>query len=216
MRHVSTLALLFALAGCDALPGSGVEASADLTDLLAPFDGVHTRDGIRAIVIVDAAAPRRVSLRADDNLIEHVEAYVDDDGSLRLSTGVSVLPIVPIVVEVTTDALGVLTADGADTTAIATGVADNVRFGASASRGAMVELEGSCGHLVAIASSRATLDASALSCATARVDSLGSTVRVQVSDSVLVRASGPSVIRITGSPIEVIEEITGAASVTLE
>lgn len=205
------LALLFA--GCAATGGSGTEAT-ESRDYLTDFDGVHTRDGIRAVVEVGALPT--VTIRADSNYLDQEDhddvlatALLGDALDIFARGGID--PLVEPIVTIGVDALAFLSTEGERTTASASSVAAG-RFGAAASGGSLVEVSGTCAELVVVASGASTVDVEMLDCVDARIDAQGdSVVRATVTGRLDVRASGGSSIEISGSPREVSQTLSDGA-----
>ncbi|HJL16351.1 MAG TPA: DUF2807 domain-containing protein [Sandaracinaceae bacterium LLY-WYZ-13_1] len=191
--RVAWLVAAIALGACAPAEGSGVER--DEARAVPAFDGVHVADGIRAEVRADGVQELRVV--TDDDLWELITTTVDD-GALRLRTEGPIEPTIGPTVTVGVEALAFLSARGDETSALAVGV-DADRFGVAASDGAAVEAEGRCDRLVLVASGEGRAALSSLACRTVSVDVQGGAeVAVSATERVEIRASGGSVIRVTG------------------
>jgi hypothetical protein len=186
--RIAAAALGLVVAACGTM-GSGDVVTEERP--LSGFDRVSVSGAMDAEITVEAGAGFRVTVRADDNLIEQIETDVVGTTLEIGSTGSFVNPTEKVVVVVMPDLAAIEASGASDVTA--SGVVD---------------------ALVVDASGASDVDTAALDAETVNVDVSGaSDVTVFARSAVTGEASGASNVDILGSPATVQVETSGASDV---
>jgi len=221
----AALVSLFLALGCAPTKGDGVSLT-EMRSIVEPFDGVRVNDGIFVDLTLDLANAGEVIVTSDSNLVPMIATQVVD-GVLEIFAG-SIEPTVSTIdcpsglcVQVTMATFA--SASAADSSFVAltgidrTGAAELGILAINLSEGSIGEFSGACTRLIAIVTGPSTLSAATLGCEQGEFDVLdGAVVDAQTTESAIVRASGASVIRLTGSPTDVQSNLTSDATLTVE
>ncbi|MDJ0952959.1 MAG: DUF2807 domain-containing protein [Acidimicrobiia bacterium] len=184
------------LAACDtAFFGDGEQGSGNLvteTRSVAGFDGVEVSSAVNLDLVVDPGAAHSVVVTYDDNILDNVITRVSNgvlivelEGSLNLSGNVD------RVVEVVTPQLVVIEASGASSVK-ATGPVTSLELGASGA---------------------SSIDLDDLDLGDVTLDVSGaSSVALTTEGSVRGSVSGASSVVVSGNPVAVDVDVSGASS----
>jgi hypothetical protein len=199
------IASLCVAAGCAATEGNGVSLT-ETRQIVAPFDGLVVRGGLQVEVVLalDLANVGAVTVTSDSNIVPKIETVVVR-GLLEVTTG-NIAPTIPTLIEVQVADLASVSAADEGSVVVANIINRNGdgipgTFAVALSEGALGEFSGTCTTLQVIVSGSSALAATDLICQRGTFDVLdGGLVVSHITESAFVRASGPSIIRLTGSP----------------
>jgi hypothetical protein len=188
--------------------GSGTAAS-DVRRV-PPFTAVELAGG--ADVTVTAGEPRRVVVRADDNLLDRVATrvvgdrlVVDEIGSFTTETPLRVSVTAPRIDELVLSGGGLLRASNIDSRTLTV----------THSGGGVVEADGSVRSLSVLLSGGGTAELAHLIARDARVRLTGAgSVLVDSTRNLSATLGGAGSIVYTGSPAHVTTHVTGSGTVT--
>jgi hypothetical protein len=232
MKNNCTVLLMLAVFGglssCNELSGSGVLVSE--TRNLKTFHGIEARQGFE-VELREGSKPE-VVIEADDNVINDVEARVDDDGILHLGVDHNHLVNVHLKAVVTYQKLDeIRSSSGAQVTGTYTLKADRIELHASsgsgievavdapsvetnASSGSNLKVKGRTRNYAAEASSGSSIDSEDLLSerAAAHASSAGD-IDLHASVAVDAHASSGGSIHYRGKPTNVKQESSSGGSV---
>lgn len=221
--------LLFGLAGCPGVVGSGRAATEARP--IGAFRTLRAENGFRVTV---AKGARALSVTADDNVLPLVETVVEGDVLvLRLQPGLTLSSARGLVAALTTDVLEGVTVGGggkvtgpvspaAELAVAASGGAEATLTGVASSLvtlnatgGSTISLSGSATTLRATAGGGSTVTTRDLTATSVSLDlSGGSQARVSASNEVTGSASGGSTVVLSGNPGTVTVDTSGGSTVT--
>ncbi|MBW2463430.1 MAG: DUF2807 domain-containing protein [Deltaproteobacteria bacterium] len=211
------LLLLGLSGGCSATPGNG-NVTTQVLPSPAAFTGIVARRGFLVEVVSIPGATPSIEVTIDENLQSKVD--------IRVALGVLIIdsddiaPTVAPIVRATTDGLATISSNGPGTTVMASGAMappPGDAFAVGASEGGAVEVTGTCTDLVAIVTGPSVVRAGGLACERGDLEVLGDALlEVQLSESARIRGSGPSTVRISGSPATVEENVNDEVTVIVE
>ena len=236
-RHalgIVAAALVLFLPGCgNVVVGPGEVGSGDLVTI-TPDVGEFSRMEVGSAfeVVLSIGEDYGVTLRADDNLIDQVEAAVSGDTLQVRLDGSATSPTLEAEVVVPQQSLRSVTAAGAatitgaesldaDDFAVEAAGASTIRLelaaetlDVDAAGASTVGLRGSAGALTARATGASTLQLFEVQTGEAVVSSVGaSTIEVTVSGALDAEAAGASKVVYGGDPGQVRESTSGASTI---
>jgi Putative auto-transporter adhesin, head GIN domain len=187
--------------------GSGTEASEGRK--VPPFNAIEVSGLADAVVTVGQA--RKVTVRGDDNLLEHVETDVSGD-ELEVSQEGDIDPDVGITVDIRTPELDTFTLSGAgDLTA--RGI-DGEALRAEVSGAGGVEATGRVGSVEIVVSGAGDVRFQKLVAQEAGVEVSGAgSVHVAATDSLTASVSGVGDVVYSGHPERIDEDVSGLGEV---
>jgi putative autotransporter adhesin-like protein len=211
-----TALLVLAVAGVLALTacstgsgeeGSGTEGSEARE--LPPFTAVEVSGQADAVVRIGEA--RKVTVRGDDNLLEHVETKVSGD-ALEVSHDEDLDPELGIAVDIRIPRLDMVELSGAgDLTA--QGISGE-RFRAEVSGAGSVEADGRVRSVEVVVSGAGDVRLERLVAQEAKVEVSGAgSVHVHATDSLTASVSGVGDVVYSGRPEDVQEDVSGVGEV---
>jgi hypothetical protein len=207
-KHIFTVGLLFALAGCDigGIRGNGQVVSEQRN--VDPFVNVETGGAFR--VEWNSGAPS-ASITVDENLMQYVEMKVKDN-VLHVRTTERVRPTHSIKLELTSTALEGASFSGASR--LNAHQLSGPKFYLETTGASNVVLDGAVDELVANMTGASDLRAESLQTKTAELSVTGAgDARVAVSDTLKVSITGAGKVEYIGNPPHIEREITGAGSI---
>jgi hypothetical protein len=207
-KHIFTVGLLFALAGCDigGIRGNGQVVSEQRN--VDPFVNVETGGAFR--VEWNSGAPS-ASITVDENLMQYVEMKVKDN-VLHVRTTERVRPTHSIKLELTSTALEGGSFSGASR--LNAHQLSGPKFYLETTGASNVVLDGAVDELVANMTGASDLRAESLQTKTAELSVTGAgDARVAVSDTLKVSITGAGKVEYIGNPPHIEREITGAGSI---
>jgi hypothetical protein len=207
-KHIFTVGLLFALAGCDigGIRGNGRVVTEQRN--VDPFVNVETGGAFR--VEWNSGAPS-ASITVDENLMQYVEMEVRDK-VLHVRTTRSIRPTRSIRLALTSNALEGASFSGASR--LDAHQLSGPKFYLETTGASNVTLDGAVDELVANMTGASDLRAEALQTKIAELSVTGAgDARVAVSDTLKVSITGAGKVEYIGNPPHIEREITGAGSI---
>jgi hypothetical protein len=207
-KHIFTVGLLFALAGCDigGIRGNGQVVSEQRN--VDSFVNVETGGAFR--VEWNSGAPS-ATITVDENLMQYVEMEVRDK-VLHVRTTRSVRPTHSIRLALTSNALEGASFSGASR--LDAHKLSGPKFYLETTGASNVTLDGAVDELVANMTGASDLRAEALQTKIAELSVTGAgNARISVSDTLKVSITGAGKVEYIGNPPHIEREITGAGSI---
>jgi hypothetical protein len=194
--------------GC-AMPARGSGTPATETREVEAFEHIDLSGAFEVVVHVDPSGERKLTLTADDNLLDQVVTRVRGvELEISLVDFATVMPKTPMRVEIWTPSLTAIDASGA--TEIAVDGLYGPRFVLEASGASEAILRGAVDRLEVDISGAGELDARALAAKQVEIDLSGAgEAVVSASESLDVDISGAGEVTYYGTP-KISQDISGA------
>lgn len=201
--------VLFLLSACG-LRGSGTPATQ--TRELDGFQKIDLGGAFELVVHVDPAAPQKVEVTADDNIVEHVETTVaDGELDVRMDDVGAIRPKTAMRVEVWVPALAAINGSGASD--IDVEGLHGETFTLAISGTSDTTLQGTVERFEVNISGAGELNAKGLKASDVELKLSGAgDATVTVEDSLDVKISGAGEVTYFGEPSMLFKEISGAGS----